>query len=220
MIPCSIEWRGATFHVDAEALALAGRHGRSWYADAGESIARYALRHDLPFRRVCDVVAILSPRVQVTRNAELAHAYLQGLPMRGVMRSRVKALAAYERTGAFNGPKVNAFSKALQGDPNAVVVDAWVVRALGHGDAAKGPGYERIADRVRSLAKGLGWPPAETQAALWCGTRSLVGYGGDYGDLRMPDPVTVWHDEKHLPRPTHNYRWDETLGGYVERETP
>lgn len=182
----SIEWRGATFHVDVEALALAGRHGRTWYADAGESIARYALAHGFSFKRVCDVVSILSPRMQVTRNAELAHAYLQGLPMRGVMRSRVKALAAYEQTGTFNGPKVNAFSKALQGDPNAVVVDAWVVRALGRGDIPRGPGYARIASRVRDLAGALGWPPAETQAALWCGTRALVGYGGDYGELRMP----------------------------------
>ena len=182
----SIEWRGEIrTHAGACALAVAGEHGRPWYRESGASVAAYAAEHGKDARYVADVVAILSPRVSVAQNVKLADEYIRtGSIERGVMGSRRVALQRYESGQGFKGPKVTAFSRALQGDADACVVDAWVLRAFG---LQSKPAHLRTATRsIRATAARLGWPVAETQAALWVGVRALCGFTDSYSPLIMP----------------------------------
>jgi hypothetical protein len=173
-----IDW--ATRLVD---LAEAGAHGRSWYGLARYQIRDYADRQGVSEAYVADVLSILSPRVSVEMNVELTRDYIErGLTDR-CMRQRAQALERYERTGTFGGPKVNAFSRALQGDQGAVVIDAWMFRACGDLKPNK-RNYARAVAMVENTADVLDWTPAQTQAAVWTGIRELVGFRSE-GVIRL-----------------------------------
>ena len=158
------------------ALAERGAAGRDWYEQSRVSIVEYACEQCVDPGYVCDVIAILSPRVSVARNTSMACEYIEtGDIARGVMKSRRMALDYYETWGTFSGPKVNAFARALRGDSDACVVDAWLFRAFGV-RLQNIQNYRRVETRVRRAAKRLDWPVAETQAALWVGTREACGF--------------------------------------------
>ena len=181
-----IEWRGkAIEHGGACALADAGAHGREWYADSGASLERYAGAHGRTLRYVADVVSILSPRVSVSQNVKLADEYITtGGIVRGVMNGRRVALARYESGLGFKGPKVTAFSAALQGDPESIVIDAWILRAF---NLTARPADLRTARRIiRGAASRLSWANAETLAAIWVGVRAACGFADAYSPLIMP----------------------------------
>lgn len=165
-------------------LAERGERGRDWYAESRVSIVHYAESQDLDPGYVCDVLAILSPRVQVARNVALAREYIEtGDMRRGVMKARRRALDYYETWGTFGGPKVNAFSRALRdGGGDACVIDAWLFRAFGLTTTVQN--YRRAETKVRRAANRLGWAVAETQAALWVGTREACGFT-DHSPLNM-----------------------------------
>lgn len=180
----SFKFRGEQWLIPAwHTLALRGLDGASWYTLARRSIRRYAWDRGIPEEYVCDVLAIVSPRVSVEYSVELAKDYIERGDTSRLMSQRAKALEVYERTGRFNGPKVNAFSRALQGDPEAVVIDAWMYRAGGDVKPSR-MAYKRLTERVRRTAREVGLPPAETQAAIWTATRRLVGFP-NAGDLRL-----------------------------------
>jgi len=182
-----MHWRGIDLgEVALHSLALQGEDGRKWYDDSFDSISEYSRRNGFDPGIVVDVLAILSPRVTVEHSIRLAHEYLTtGKPNPGTMRQRQRALTRYKLTGTFGGPKVNAFSKALRGDPHAVVIDAWMYRALRE-SRTTAKSYREAADKVRTVADLLGWPAAETQAAIWMGARAYVGYANDYRPMVMP----------------------------------
>lgn len=185
-MPASINWRGkALQRPSLTQLARDGARGRAWYRDSGASIAAYAAEREKPTRYVCDVVAILSPRVSVVQNVKLASEYLEtGDIRRGVMRSRRRALQRYECWGEVKGPKVTAFASALAGNGDAVVIDAWVYRLFGV-DKPNARTYRETVAKIRRVATLLGWEPAETQAALWVGARALCGFSDAYSPIRM-----------------------------------
>ena len=168
------------------ALAKAGAHGRPWYRESGASVDAYAREHGLAPGRVADTLAILSPRVSVAQNVKLAHEWLStGKIDKGVMRARVDALRAYEAGGGFTGPKVRAFAAALQGDPRGSVIDAWVYRAFSIAKPSPAA-HAHCVRRLRATAARLGWPVAETQAAIWVATRAACGFADDYSPILMP----------------------------------
>lgn len=165
-------------------LALKGEEGKNWYGLSRKSIEKYAKEQGVPFEYVCDVLAILSPRVQVARNVALTQEYVEtGKIKKGVMRSRVVALEKYEETGEFKGPKVNAFAKALKGDPEACVVDAWIFRAFGM-ESTHYANYVRAEKKLKRASIRLMWSVAETQAAVWVGTRDACGFS-NHEPLRL-----------------------------------
>lgn len=185
-----MHWRGIDLgEVALHSLALQGSDGRKWYDDSWDSIKAYSDRHGFDPGVVADVLAILSPRVTVDYSIRLAKAYLEtGVPLEGTMKQRQRALTGYRLTGTFGGPKVNAFSQALRGDPEAVVIDAWMYRALRDPRKSK-RSYTEAVIKVRAVADRLGWPAAETQAAIWMGARSYVGYAHDYRPMDMTGEV-------------------------------
>lgn len=156
--------------------ARRGERGADWYAQAGDDIAQYAERNGFSCKRVCDVLAILSPRVTVKHNVRLARAYLETGSIEGLMRARVRALRQYEGTGRFGGSKVNAFSLALQGDPDAVVLDVWMGRAMNLHEKLTPKRYREASTKVRATATRLGWQAREAQAAIWTQVRAENGW--------------------------------------------
>lgn len=178
-------FRGVEYRMPLADLAIAGAYGRTWYTRAANSIETYAYLADLDREYVASVVAILSPRVSVAFNVVLADRYLRTGKADGAMGGRIDALDQYERTGHFNGPKVNAFKLAILGDPRACVIDSWMYRVAGDGRYPTKLAYVDACDRVRAVALELGWPISETQAAIWMGVRELVGFKTE-GALLMP----------------------------------
>ena len=159
------------------ALAREGADGASWYADATASIERYAAEHGHSVATVADVLALTSPRQTVTRNVQLAHAYLSTGSTAGTLPSVAAALAHWESTGIIRGGKTGPFSLALQGDSNAVVVDVWMFRAFGLDWPSMTPKrYREAARRVRGIATRAGMTPRDCQAAVWVATRRRYGY--------------------------------------------
>lgn len=157
---------------------LGHEHGGSqWYLNA--RVAARALADTLGAspERTCDVLAITSPRVRVARSIELTRLYLGGSPVDRIpLLPNVRtALASYEATGRINGPKTSAFARALRGDDSVVVVDTWILQALGVPKLTGLASYRRAADRVRALSYRLRatstapWAHATTQACLWVG---------------------------------------------------
>ena len=170
-------------------LARMGAGGRDWYARAHTSVVRYGLQTGNCPRRVADVLAITSPRVPVSRNVTMADHYLRtGEHPHGAMKQIRQALDKYEVTRSFGGLKVNAFSDALMNDPDAVVVDVWMIRAFdrSHWKSITPKRYREVVGLIRRTATILGWTAAGTQAAIWTGIRAQYGYV-NAGDLIMPD---------------------------------
>lgn len=149
--------------------AVAGAHGRAWYDETREAITDLAYILDVQPQYLADVLAITSPRVHVRRNIRIAVRYIRTGDLDGVLPGVRAALAHYEATGEIRGPKTSAFAAALMGDPDAIVLDVWMARALGVDQARFGSvKVRREAERrVRKVARALGWAPAQVQAAIW-----------------------------------------------------
>jgi len=180
-----MHWRGIDLGaISLHQLALDGEAGREWYQDSWRSICDYAFRHGRNADRVADVLSILSPRVTVEHSIRLADSYLRTGSAPGAMRQRLEALARYETSGVFNGPKVNAFSAALQGDPDAIVIDAWMYRAVRE-RRTTAKAYRDTSSLIAACAQELGWPGREAQAAIWQGARMFVGYADGYKPMRL-----------------------------------
>lgn len=170
--------RGAV-HTNAPMKhARDGARGRGWYRDARAAIEDFARDVGASPDDVADVLAITSPRVHVSRNVRITRTYFTTGELPGTMGSIREAVARWERGEGIRAtsPKVANFAAALKGDPDAVVVDVWVCRSFMLDRHPTIREYKRVAGYVRSIATRLGWPPAETQAAIWTGVRSEYGY--------------------------------------------
>ena len=171
-------FRGETVRLPGPlALAREGASGAGWYDSANVSIRAFCDRTGYDVARVCDVLALTSPRVTVRRNVSLALAYLATGSAPGIVPSVRAALAHYEATGVIRGLKTSAFARALAGDVDAVVIDVWMWRALGLDWPSVTPKrYRRAAATVRGIATRADMTPAATQAAIWVATRQRYGY--------------------------------------------
>lgn len=179
-----VEYRGAEYRATPKQLAETGVIGRHWYSVSRNSVAAYADKQGTTLEYVCDVLAIVSPRVSVERSVKIAKDYIErDTYTLGLMGARIRALQRYERYGEVMGPKITAFSKALQGDETACVIDAWVFRGLGL--QVTRPNRRKAERSIRSLASHLGWSVAQTQASVWTGTRILTGVPKPHAPLQL-----------------------------------
>jgi|15BtaG_2_1085339.scaffolds.fasta_scaffold00310_18 hypothetical protein len=159
-------------------LALAGEAGRPWYRDAMPGLVATAADLSTSVPYLCAVLAATSPRVHVRRNIKMAKLYLRFGVTSGMLPIARGALAKLpedrmcvdlDALTAGLGPKTGPFARALAGDPDALVLDVWMARALDVEQKAldrKGTRAKAVK-RVRKTARDLGWPVAETQAAIW-----------------------------------------------------
>ena len=184
----------------------AGLEGANWYNDIyGVLVGYFGEENAITFAKL---LAATSPRQDVVRNMKLAIAafgkyilelkqqigqkaedptFQQGLKARlgtAFMRTlvpnimRAMGVGEAELKAELSGSKVNNFSKALAGDPNAVTMDIWMARAMGLTSPApfdNAEDYEVFANAVRDLAREAGVQPRQYQAAVWAGVRKEWG---------------------------------------------
>lgn len=152
--------------------AMAGWDWRHWYHDAREAIEEICRRFGWDEHKFIEVMAITSPRVQVSRNWACTFRYMRdGALPPGVMRSTRVAMSNWEQGLGIRGRKTSAFAAALKGDGDALVLDVWMALALGV-DERKVTRLDNMAAarrRVERVADTLGCTIAEAQASIWCG---------------------------------------------------
>ena len=164
-----------------------------WYERAHASINEFASVCQIDSYHVANVTAILSPRLQVARNAKLAVQYLTTDNTQGIMKGRITALNNYVRTGAvaMTGQKVRNFAANLNGDFSRVTIDVWACRSFGVDyDGPDSPAksdaiYATMAGRYTRLASRFGMSPAGFQAMVWFGIRAEYGILDKEGDLDL-----------------------------------
>jgi hypothetical protein len=147
-------------------LAVEGADGRHWYQGAELQLRRLCEVHDWDPTEFAEVLALTSPRVQVSRNVPLAIKFMRtGLCMR-LHRAQIEH---WLKTGVIRGKKCEPFARALMGDPTAVVLDVWMSKALGvtHAQVTQKRVMDVAVPRVHKVARALGWTPCQVQAAIW-----------------------------------------------------
>ncbi len=174
-------------HIYAYATEQQREDGRKWYKLALLEAVNMALMYGVQVRTAAGVIAALSPRKTWAHNLRLAHEYLSGARPRTLKAS----LAAADRVYAgdlcvvppdydgdgmllpsLRGPKTRAFYRAIMGDGDSVVLDVWMLRALGvSSDKLTDRQYAELADVVMAEAQSAGVPPSEYQAIVWCAIR-------------------------------------------------
>ena len=140
-----------------------------WYVDAEKVAHEVARNLDISLEKGASVISAFSPRERWTTNVAKAVAYSLGQDVVGLPNNLKMANAALTLGfKALNGLKTNSFAKAIAGDENAVVIDVWMLRAVGI--EKKTPNqtqYKEMADAVAKVANELGMTPRATQALIW-----------------------------------------------------
>jgi hypothetical protein len=140
-----------------------------WYMDAERVAAEVARNLKTTLEVGATVVSAFSPRERWTNNVAKAISFSLGNHVPGFKHNMFMANNALTMGfKALNGPKTNAFAKAIAGDENAVVIDVWMLRALGI--EKKSPTqsqYKEMAKAVTTVATEHGMTPRAMQALIW-----------------------------------------------------
>lgn len=152
--------------------------GWRWYSDARAIVKGLAEVYGRRDETVAGVIAALSQRQEWRRNVRQAEAALKaGRAVGGLGQARERAnriLAGEHPWKVLRGPKIRAFYRAILGDDQAVVIDTWMCRALGHNEKPTIKQYRKLAARVRREARAREMPPAVYQATVWCAIRNAA----------------------------------------------
>lgn len=151
--------------------AIKGIDHKNWYYHEHEKIKAEAKELNLCPNFYADIIAVTSPRIQVSRNKPLAKQWIFSKSEKGMLPNTAKALHIYEKTGKINGQKTSEFAKALKGDYSAIVLDVWMAKAFKIDQAlfSRKPVQVECKKRIRKAAKVLNIEPAELQASVWYG---------------------------------------------------
>ena len=157
-----------------------GIDGKDWYNEAAEFLdSAYPGEGDL----MAAILAATSINATVKANVTLAlKAYAQlkaGLEFTGFIPAAVQQLELAKNGLPLSGTKVENFRRALRGEPNAVVVDRWMLRAYGE-EALTPAATRRVTALILQEAKAEGVEPRQWQAGVWCGIkRAFEGHNSD-----------------------------------------
>ncbi len=140
-----------------------------WYLDAERVADQVATNLGVTLEVGASVVSAFSPRERWSLNVAKAISFSLGETVTALGNNIRMANASLELGfKALNGAKTNAFAKAIAGDENAVVIDVWMLRAVGI--EKKSPTqsqYKKLADAVTATATMYGMTPRSMQALIW-----------------------------------------------------
>lgn len=140
-----------------------------WYLDAERVAEKVAENLDTTLEVGASVVSAFSPRERWTTNVEKAVSFSLGKKVVGLSNNLAMANKALTHGyDALKGQKTNAFARAIAGDENAVVIDVWMLRAVGI--EKKSPSqsqYKEMAEAVRIVSATYGMTPRAMQALIW-----------------------------------------------------
>jgi hypothetical protein len=158
-----------------QADARTRREGLRWYVDARIAAQQISDVYGLSIQQAAGMIAALSPRTTWAENVFNAWMCASGRRVATLTHCREKAEAIRDGariTQVLKGPKVLAFYRAILGDKRAVVVDSWMLRAIGHHrEQATTKQYERAAQTIARAAAAVGVCPRDFQAVIWCQVR-------------------------------------------------
>jgi hypothetical protein len=157
----------------------------SWYGSAALSILNRA-GSPRDARYLAALCAAYSPRVHVVKANRMAYRFfLSGvhdpaaMPVHRLLAQRAATAyrAAEDPVLALAAPKVGPFAAALCGQPDALVLDVWMARALSvpERSVALPAVAAKAADRLDRVAEATGRSMADTQAAVWLGSALAAG---------------------------------------------
>lgn len=162
-------------------LYRAGEGAAEWYAASGQVVKSLLAGDDDAARFMLGALAVLSEQQSVKGNVTRAitalYHYLTSRKFDMFPPHQAKKLEALA-TGAdpaqVLGRKTYNFYRALDGDPNAVVVDRWMNEIFGlpRDKSPTDVQYDVIESIVRRWAEEVGLSPRDMQAVLWAGIRA------------------------------------------------
>ncbi len=174
-----------------------GLHWSNWYDTALSSIESYVANNRKDYSEYQQVLhlsgllAIASPRVQVSRSIKIAKQFFADQSkLSGTMTAIFDKMVDY-----WNNPnsfiwtkKVGAFYNAIIGDSDAVVVDIHISRAFGFDDGfpmQTTKAANKLNDIIVNYISDMDvkTSPRDTQAAIWCGW--LRFQGKEVGELKL-----------------------------------
>jgi hypothetical protein len=140
-----------------------------WYVDAERIAEQVATNLGTTLEVGASVVSAFSPRERWSVNVARAIAFSLGETVICLKNNLVMANNSLSMGfKALNGQKTNAFAKAIAGDENTVVIDVWMLRAVGI--EKKSPSqslYNELAKSVTETATKFGMTPRSMQALIW-----------------------------------------------------
>lgn len=140
-----------------------------WYLDAERVAEQVARNLDTTLEIGASVISAFSPRERWSVNVAKAVDFSLGGSPVGLSNNLKMAKASLELGfKALKGQKTNAFAKAIAGDENAVVIDVWMLRAVGI--EKKSPSqslYVELANAVTQVASMYNITPRTCQALIW-----------------------------------------------------
>jgi hypothetical protein len=140
-----------------------------WYLDAERVAAQVARNLDSSLEVGATVVSAFSPRERWTNNVTKAISFSLGNNIPGFKNNMVMANNAIAfGYDALKGLKTNAFARAIAGDEQAVVIDVWMLRAVGIEKKTPSQSqYNELAEAVKKTAFEYGMTPRSMQALIW-----------------------------------------------------
>jgi hypothetical protein len=140
-----------------------------WYMDAERVATEVARNLDSTLEVGAAVVSAFSPRERWTNNVAKAISFSLGNHIPGFKNNMVMANNAIAfGYDALKGMKTNAFAKAIAGDEQAVVIDVWMLRAVGIEKKTPNQSqYNDLVDAVKKTAFEFGMTPRAMQALIW-----------------------------------------------------
>lgn len=172
--------------------------GEKWYTQARIFAFKTSRKYNVSFRKVCAIIAALSPRNKWGRNkldAEMLVSYLTGnikdFPKCSTYGKMVeKAIKIFNSPDdslnsmlrILNGPKISAFFLNIyDSNSQCVTVDSWIqLISLGKyisvedRPALKISDYKLIESIIRKLAEKRNIRPPVLQAVLWVSFKRLT----------------------------------------------
>lgn len=189
------EWIGnepknlTKLHKTLRKLANEGKVGREWYEKSSRWILNMTGGDKALAEKFVGLVAIYSQSTGVASNMTAAikawQQWREGKPIdagRFPVEQGRKAEAWLNRGEDWGGIKTNNFYADLMTeiDPSKVdfehsTMDMWMALAFDYGrKTLAGSQYTFAQKEISRLAKELGWPPHQTQAAIWTAIKARV----------------------------------------------
>jgi hypothetical protein len=140
-----------------------------WYVDAEKVAHEVARNLDVTLEKGASVISAFSPRERWTTNVAKAIAFSLGQDVVGLSNNLVMANNALTLGfSALKGLKTNSFAKAIAGDEQAVVIDVWMLRAVGIEKKTPNQSqYNELVEAVKKTAFDFGMTPRAMQALIW-----------------------------------------------------
>ena len=140
-----------------------------WYVDAERIAEQVAKNLGTTLDVGASVISAFSPRERWSVNVARAIAFSLGEEVTCLKNNIVMANNSLTMGfSALKGLKTNAFAKAIAGDEQAVVIDVWMLRAVGIEKKTPNQSlYNELSNAIKAAAFEVGMTPRSAQALIW-----------------------------------------------------